>query len=359
MTRYVFRRILLSIPVLLGIVLLVFTLARVIPGNPCVDALGERATPVQVADCKVRFGLDQPIYVQFGRYLQQLAGGDLGTSFRQHQPVTDLIIQRLPTTIELSFYALLFALLVGIPLGIVSAYRRNSKADVGSMLIANLGISTPIFVLGLLLAFLFAIVLKGTAIALPPGGRLSPGIVVKPLTDVWGIFHGATGPLKGVLDFISGIYTVSALVTFQWTALGDAVRHLILPAVALGTIPMAIIARITRSSLVDVMGRDFVRTAHAKGLRDWLVLTRHALPNAMLPVVTIIGLQVGLLLSGAVLTETIFNIAGVGRELVDAIESRDYQVVQGFVFVVAIIFMVVNLIVDVSYAYLDPRVRLS
>lgn len=359
MSRYILRRLVLSIPVLLGIVLLVFLLARVIPGNPCVDALGERATPDQIAQCQIRFGLDQPLYVQFAKYAQQLATGDLGTSFRFHVPVTDLVIQRLPLTVELSFFALMFAILVGVPLGVVSAYRRNSKTDVGAMLVANIGISTPVFVLGLISAYLFSVTFKGTFLALPPGGRLSPGVTVQPLSDVWAVFHGATGALAVVLDFISGIYTLTALVTFQWNGLIDAVRHLILPAVALGTIPMAIIARITRSSLLDVLGRDFVRTAHAKGLHDWLVLTRHALPNAMLPVVTIIGLQVGLLLSGAVLTETVFNLAGVGKSLVDAIQARDYQVVQGFVFVIAIIFMVVNLLVDVSYAYLDPRVRLS
>jgi ABC-type dipeptide/oligopeptide/nickel transport system permease component len=160
--------------------------------------------------------------------------------------------------------------------------------------------------------------------------------VVKPLSEVWGIFHGATGPLKSGLDFISGIYTLTALVTFQWNPFVDAVRHLILPAIALGTIPLAIIARITRSSLLDVMGRDYVRTARAKGLRDWLLLTRHALPNAILPVVTIIGLQIGLLISGAVLTETIFGLAGVGKSVVDSIESRDYVVIQGFTLMIAV-----------------------
>ena len=359
MARYVIRRLVLTVPVLLGVIFLVFVLARVIPGNPCVDALGERATPAQVADCQVRFGLNQPIWTQFIGYVRQIAGGDLGNSFRIHSPVMDLVVQRLPTTIELSFYALLFAVSVGVPLGIISAYRRNSKVDVSSMMLANVGISTPVFVLGLVLAFFFAIVLKGTFFSLPPGGRLSPGVVVKPLDQVWGIFHGATGAFAAILDFVSGIYTLTALITFQWNALVDAFRHLILPAIALGTIPMAIIARITRSSLLDVTGRDYVRTAHAKGLTNWLVLVRHALPNAMLPVITIIGLQVGLLLSGAVLTETVFSLSGVGSTLVTAIQSRDYQVVQGFVIVIAIIFMVVNLLVDISYAYLDPRVRLS
>ena len=359
MSRYIIRRLLLSLPVLVGVIFLVFVLARVIPGNPCVDALGERATIQQVSACQARFGLDKPIWTQFVIYLQQIATGDLGTSFQRHLPVTDLIIQRLPTTVELSFYALFFAISIGVPLGIVSAYRRGSKTDVASMVFDNLGFSTPVFVLGLVMAFLFAVVLKGTFFSLPPGGRLSAGVVVQPLDKVWGVFHGATGVLDAFLTFISGIYTLTALITFQWNAFIDAFRHLLLPAIALATIPMAIIARITRSSLLDVMGRDYVRTAHAKGLSNWLVLVRHALPNAMLPVVTIIGLQVGLLLSGAVLTETVFGLAGVGSTVVTAIGARDYSVVQGFVIVIAVIFMVVNLIVDVSYAYLDPRVRLS
>lgn len=359
MARYIVRRILVSIPVLLGVVLIVFALARSIPGSPCLATLGERATVAQCQQFAIRFGLDQPIPIQFVKYLQNLLTGDLGQSIKFRLPVTDLIIQRLPTTLELSVLALLFAVAVGIPLGIISAYRRNSKADVGSMMFANLGISTPVFVLGLMLAFFFAIVLKGTPFALPPSGRLSPGVSVKPLTEVWGIFHGAKGPLGNVLEFISGIYTLTALITFQWNALIDAFRHLILPAIALGTIPLAIIARITRSSLLDVMGRDYIRTSRAKGLGEWLVLMRHGFRNAILPVVTIVGLQIGLLLGGAVLTETVFNLAGVGKTVVDAIESRDYAVIQGFTLVIAIGFLAVNLIVDVSYAYLDPRIRLS
>jgi peptide/nickel transport system permease protein len=359
MTRFIVRRVLVSIPVLIGIVFLVFLLARVIPGSPCLATLGERATAEQCRQFAIRFGLDQPIPVQFVRYVQQVATGDLGTSIKFKQPVTELIIDRLPTTLELSFYALLFAISVGIVLGVIAAYRRNSKADVATMVIANLGISTPVFVLGLILAFTFAIVLRGTPLSLPPSARLSPGVTVKPLQDVWAVFHGATGPVKSTLDFFSGIYTLTALVTFQWNALVDSFRHLILPAVALGTIPLAIIARITRSSLLDVMGRDYVRTARAKGLRNWLLLTRHALPNAILPVVTIIGLQIGLLISGAVLTETVFGLAGVGKTVVDAIDGRDYVVIQGFTLMISIGFMIVNLIVDVSYAYLDPRIRVS
>jgi peptide/nickel transport system permease protein len=332
--------------------------ARILPGDPCVATLGERATREQCEQFAIRYGLDQPIHIQFIRYLQDVASGDLGTSVRFNKPVTDLIIQRLPTTVELSVYALTFAISLGVPLGIVSAYRRNSAADVGTMVFANVGFSTPVFVLGLMLAFLFGVALKGTPFALPPSGRLSSGVSVEPLVEVWGL-QGLEGLPRALLDFASGIYTLTALITFQWEALVDAVRHLILPAIALGTIPLAIIARITRSSLLDVMGLDYVRTARAKGLGDWPVLRRHALRNAILPVITIIGLQVGILLGGAILTETIFNLAGVGKTVFDAIDQRDYVVIQGFALVIAIGFLLVNLIVDVSYAFLDPRVRLG
>src|SRR3954453_16975019 len=215
MARYVVRRLLLAIPVLIGIVLLVFVLARVIPGNPCVDALGERATPAQVDACRVRFGLAQPIYAQFVTYLGSVATGNLGSSIKFHIPVTDLIIQRLPTTVELSFYALIFAISVGVPLGIVSAYRRNSKTDVGSMILANLGISTPVFVLGLLLAFFFAVVLKGTPFALPPSGRLSSGVDVRTFVEVFGL-QALQGPLRTMLDFLSGLLVPTAFLTGQF-----------------------------------------------------------------------------------------------------------------------------------------------
>ncbi len=359
MIRFVIRRILASIPVLFGILFLVFMLARVLPGNPCIAALGERATQAQCKEFEARYGLDQPLPLQFVSYLKQVASGDLGTSIKFNEPVTQLIVERLPTTIELTFYALVFATAVGVPLGIIAANRRNSKADVGTMVLANLGISTPIFVLGLLLAFIFAILLKGTWFALPPSGRLSPGTDIKTLSESWGLLSGVTGPGKAGLDFVSGIYTFTALVTFQWNGFIDATRHLILPAIALGTIPLAIIARMTRSSLLDVLGRDYVRTAHAKGQSDSGVLRHHALPNAILPVVTIIGLEVGFLLGGAVLTETIFGLAGVGKTAFDAITGRDYVVIQGFTLMIAIMFLVVNLIVDISYAFLDPRIRLD
>lgn len=358
MLQYIVRRVLTTIPILVAVVFLVFLVARVLPGDPCIGTLGERATPEQCRQFAIRFGLDQPLPVQFLRYAQGIMGGDLGVSIQYKLSVTDLIVQRLPTTVELTVYALLFAIVVGVPLGIISAYRRNSAADVGVMGIANVGISVPVFVLGLLLAYLFSIVLKGTPFALPPSGRLSPGMRLEPLAVAWGL-ESLEGMPRVVLDFISNIYTVTAVLTLNWEVLVDAVRHLILPAIALGTIPLAIIARITRSSLLEVMGRDYVRTARAKGVPDWGVLRRHALRNAILPIVTIIGLQVGLLISGAVLTETVFGLAGVGKTVTDAINSRDYVVIQGFTLVIAVLFLVINLLVDVSYAWLDPRVRLA
>lgn len=380
MTRFLVRRLLLSIPVLFGIVFIVFALARIIPGDPCVAALGERANPETCGVYAAAHGLDKAIIPglfrveshielrpaeipatltdnQFVIYLGEIARGDFGQSSKFGQPVTTLLLQRLPATVELGLYALLFAILVGIPLGIVSAYRRNSVVDVGTMMVANIGVSTPIFVLGLVLAFLFAVVLKDTPISLPPSGRLTAGTTVVPLAEAWGL-TGLGGPLRPIVDFVSNIYTVNALLTLNWSLLADALKHLILPAFALGTIPLAIIARMTRSSLLDELGLDYIRTARAKGLRDRRVVLRHGFRNALLPVVTVIGLQLGGVFGGAVLTETIFNLAGVGRAVTEAILSRDYAVIQGFTLVIALGFVVINLIVDVSYAFLDPRVRL-
>ncbi|HSL76749.1 MAG TPA: ABC transporter permease [Candidatus Limnocylindrales bacterium] len=356
MTRFIVRRLLVTIPVLFGIVFFVFALARLIPGDPCRAVLGERATDEVCDAFIVRYGLDQPIPVQFGLYVQQLASGDLGDSIKHSRPVTQLLIERLPTTIELTFWAMVLAIVVGVPLGLLSAIRHNSAVDVGTMVFANIGVSMPVFVLGLLLAFLFAITFKDTPLALPPSGRLSSGVTVRSLADVWGL-TGLTGLPRGLLDFLSGIYTISALITGQFGAWVDAMRHLILPAVALGTIPLAIIARITRSSLLEVLGQDYVRTARAKGLRERGVVLRHAARNALLPIVTVIGLQLGGLLSGAVLTETVFNLAGVGRTMFEAITGRDYVVIQGLTLMIAVFYVAINLIVDIAYGFLDPRVR--
>jgi peptide/nickel transport system permease protein len=358
MAGYIARRLLLSIPALFGIVVIVFVLARVLPGDPCSQALGERATQEACATYAARTGLDQPIHVQFVRYLEQLAQGDLGDSLRYNRPVTELLADRLPVTIELAAYALLFAIVAGIGLGLAAALRRNSKTDVGSMMVANLGVSIPVFVLGLMLQFVFAVALRGTFLALPPSGRLSPGLRFETIPEAWGL-EWLEGFPRAVLDFLSNIYTFNFLVTLQLEPLVDATRHLILPAIALGTISLAIIARITRSSLLEVLGLDYIRTARAKGVPEPRVVRGHAMRNAMLPVITVVGLQMGLLFAGAILTETIFNLTGVGRTLYDAIVGRDYVVVQAFTLLIALGYVVVNLVVDVSYAFVDPRVHLS
>jgi peptide/nickel transport system permease protein len=358
MTRFLIRRLLSGIPVILGVAAIVFILARVIPGDPCHAALQEKANPATCSAFNQRFGLNEPIPVQFALYLRDLATGNLGESIKTGQPVTEIIVQRMPTTVELTVYALLFAVAVGMTLGIISAYRRNSAADVGTMFVANLGVSIPVFVLGLLLAYVFAILLKDSALTLPPSGRLSAGTRPESIAQAWGI---ATlgGPPRTILDFFSNMYTINGLVTLNGSLFFDALRHLILPAVALGTIPMAIIARMTRSSLLEVLGQDYVRTARAKGMRPRIVLFRHGLRNALLPVVTVIGLSVGALLSGAVLTETIFGLPGLGRTIYESITGRDYIVIQGMGLVVAIVYVLVNLVVDFSYGFLDPRVRVS
>lgn len=365
MTQYIVRRLLLSIPALLGIVFIVFAIARLLPGDPCLSALGERATEAICNAFNERFGLNEPIHIQFLLYLGQLARGDLGDSIRYGRPVAEILIERLPTTIELAVYALLFASVLGVVLGLISALRRNSRTDVTTMFGAILGVSIPIFVLALILQFIFAVALPsltqewfGVRIGLPPSGRLSPGIQFETIPQAFGL-EDLQGLPRAVLDFLSGILTFNFLITFQWEQLVDAVRHLILPVIALGTISLAIIARITRSSLLEVLGLDYIRTARAKGVSDRNVLRKHAFRNAMLPVVTIIGLQLGLLLAGAVLTETVFNLTGVGRTMYDSIVGRDYIVVQAFTLIIALIYLTVNLVVDISYAFLDPRIRLK
>lgn len=358
MVQFVIRRLLVSIPALFGVIFIVFVLARLLPGDPCLAALGERATDEICDAFNDRYGLNEPILVQFALYLRGLAAFDLGESIRYGRPVTEILIERLPTTIELAFYALLFASVVGITLGLAAALRRNSKTDVTTMMAATLGVSIPIFVLALLLQYVFAVALRGTPLALPPSGRLSPGQQFETIPQAWGL-ENLEGIPRVVLDFLSNIYTVNFVITLQIDPLIDAVQHLILPVIALGTISLAIIARITRSSLLEVLGLDYIRTARAKGVSDRNVLRKHAFRNAMLPVVTIIGLQLGILLAGAVLTETIFNLTGVGKTMFESITGRDYIVVQAFTLIIAVIYLSVNLIVDVSYAFLDPRIRLK
>lgn len=359
MIQYILRRIFASIPVLFGILLVTFILARVIPGDPCRAILGEKATDA-VCDRFIREkGLDKPIPEQFLIYMSEIFHGDFGQSIRLGLPITRLLAERLPTTVELSFSALIISMIVGIPLGIISAVKHNSWIDVVTMVWANTGVSMPVFWLGLMLAYIFSLVLKDTPFWLPPSGRISPGIPNDPFFQVWGLTLPETGFLTGLLVFISRMNILNTLLSANWVAFKDSVNHLILPAVALGTIPMALIARMARSSMLDVLGQDYIRTARAKGLAYRNVILKHAFRNSLLPLVTVIGLSLGGLLGGAVLTETIFGLSGVGRTLYEAITARDYGIVQAFTVVIAVFFVVLNLLVDVSYAYLDPRIRLN
>jgi peptide/nickel transport system permease protein len=332
MLTYVIKRILGVIPVLLCVSMLVFGFLRLIPGDPALVMLGERATPANIARVREQLGLNKPLYEQYLTFLGNALRGDLGRSVLRQEPVTQEILRRFPATIELALAALLFAIAVGIPAGVISAVRRGSWFDSSSMLVALTGVSMPIFWLGLMLIYLFAVVLH----LLPTGGRLDAGTQLAPITN---------------------LVLVDSLLRGNIPVFIQGFRHLLLPALALGTIPMAIIARMTRSSMLEVLGQDYIRTAHAKGLMARTVVVRHALRNAWLPIITVVGLQVGLLLSGAILTETVFSWPGIGRWLVDAIYARDYPIVQGVTLVIALIFVVVNLSVDILYALVDPRIR--
>lgn len=359
MIQYSIRRLLSAIPVVFGVLLVTFALVRALPGEPCTAIYGEKATPEVCERFNREKGLDEPIPVQFLIYLQDIAQGDFGESIRFKRPITTILLERLPLTLELSLMAVTFALIIGIPAGLIAATRRNSVADVGTMIGANVGVSMPVFWLGLMLAYVFALLLKDTPLALPPTGRLTAGLAPTPFYEVYGWELQEGGLLTSFLTFISNMYILNSILAFEWFILIDSLKHLILPAIALGTISMAIIARMTRSSMLEVLGQDYVRTARAKGLKQRKVVLKHAWRNALLPVVTIVGLQLGLILSGAILTETVFGLAGVGRALFEAITARDFPIIQGFVVVIAIGYVTLNLLVDLSYAILDPRIRLD
>ena len=332
MLSYIIKRVLGVIPVLLCVSMLVFGFLRLIPGDPALIMLGERATEENIARVREQLGLNRPVYEQYLTFLGNALRGDLGRSVLRQEPVAQEILRRFPATIELALAAILIAIMVGIPAGVISAVRRGSWFDGTSMLVALTGVSMPIFWLGLMLIYLFAVVLH----LLPTGGRLDAGTQLAPITN---------------------LVLVDALLRWNIPVFVEGLRHLLLPALALGTIPMAIIARMTRSSMLEVLGQDYIRTAHAKGLMGRTVVIRHALRNAWLPIITVVGLQVGILLSGAILTETVFSWPGIGRWLVDAIYARDYPIVQGVTLVIALIFVVVNLSVDILYALVDPRIR--
>jgi peptide/nickel transport system permease protein len=334
MLRFVVRRLLLLVPILVGLSILVFFWIRALPGGPAAALLGERATPQAVAAIRHQYGLDKPIYVQYAKYAKQLVTLNFGNSSTSREPVSTEFKRRFPATVELAVAAGFFSILFGIPLGFFAAKRYQGLVDHTSLVISLVGISTPIFFLALILKYIFAVKLGW----LPSVGRISPLIDTPHPTN---------------------FYLIDAIYSLDFGAFVDVGKHLVLPAIALGSIPLAIIARITRAAVLDVQNEDYVRTARAKGLPPITVDYRHVLRNAMLPISTIIGLQVGLLLSGAVLTETVFAFPGIGSWLVDAIKARNYPVIQGGVMFVAIIVVFVNLIVDVSYGILNPKIRLS
>ncbi|MCW5878524.1 MAG: ABC transporter permease [Anaerolineales bacterium] len=360
MIQYIVRRVLLAIPVILGILVVTFLIARAIPGDPCRSALGERATEAACEAFNQRMGLDQPVLVQLGIYMRQiLLEGDFGSSIRYSRPVSLMLIERLPVTLELGVSALILAVMVGIPAGILSAVKRNSRIDVAAMVGSNIGVSMPVYWLGLMLAYVFSIFLKDTPFWLPPSGRLTAGVIAAPFYKVWDwqLVSGSLGAQAA--DFFSNLVLFNSFITGQWHVFSDGIKHLILPAVALSTIPLAIIARITRSSMLDVLGAEYVRTARAKGLAERAVILKHALRNALLPIITVVGLQTGTLFAGAVLTETIFSFSGVGRALFDAITGRDFPVIQAFTVVIAVGYVAINLIVDICYAFIDPRIKIE
>jgi peptide/nickel transport system permease protein len=334
MLKFVVRRLLLLVPILLGLSILVFIWIRALPGGPAEALLGERATKESIAQIERQYGLNKPVYVQYLSYLKTTARGDLGTSITTRRPVTDELKQRFPATIELTIAAMLFSLVLGIPLGFIAAKRYGTSLDHASLVLSLLGVSIPVFFLAILLKYVFAVKLG----LLPTVGRISA------LTD---------------LNHPTNFYLLDALLAGDLNAFWDVLKHLLLPAVALGSIPLAIIARITRAAVLDVQNEDYVRTARAKGLSPRVVDERHIFRNALLPIVTIIGLQAGLLLSGAVLTETVFAFPGMGTWLVDAIKARNFPVLQGGILFVSLVFVLVNLLVDVMYAVINPRIRVS
>jgi peptide/nickel transport system permease protein len=332
MTRYILRRLVLVVPTLFGILTAVFVLLQLIPGDPAIALAGEKATPAQMEKIRDAYGLNQPLPVQYAYYIKAAATLDFGRSLRTNQPVSKELRQFFGATIELSIAALLVALLVGVPLGVLAATRRNTSLDYGSMIFALIGISTPVYWAGIVLIYLLSFRLG----IFPIAGILDSGIKLRHIT------YG---------------YVTDSILTGNWRALRSSLHHLLLPAFVLSTIPMAIVARMTRSSMLEVLGQDYLRTARAKGLRERLVILRHALKNALIPVVTVIGLQFGGLLSGAFLTETVFARPGVGRYVVTAIGARDYPVIQAVALLIAVLFVLINLAVDLIYAFLDPRIH--
>ena len=331
MTQYLIRRLLLAIPVLFGVTFFAYTMV-LLTGDPAAALAGEHLTPEIREAVREKLGLDDPLPVQYFRFLGRIFQGDFGSSITSRIPVAVELRQFFPATIELALAAMIIAVVVGVPLGMIAGYKHNSFADLGTTFGALVGVSMPIFWLALMLLWIFGLKLGW----FPTGGRISSSVD---------------------LQTVTGLYILDSILTLNIPALLDSLHHIALPAIALATIPTAFIARITRSAMLDVLGENYVRTARAKGVEEKSVVSRHALKNAMLPVITVIGLQLGFLMTGAILTETIFAWPGMGRWVVNAIVARNFPVVQTGVMVFALIFVFVNLAVDVSYGWFNPRIR--
>lgn len=334
MLRFTVRRLLQLIPILLGLSIILFAWIRALPGGPAVALLGERATPERIAQINELYGLNDPVWQQYLKFLGRALRGDLGVSVKSQRPVMEEWLDRFPATIELAVTAGFIAIVIGVPLGYLAARKHGGWVDNFAVMGSLLGVAIPVFFLAYMLKYVFAVQLGW----LPASGRQDPRLFS---------------------DHPTGFYVLDGIITGRPDAAWDAFLHLILPAVALASIPLAVITRITRASVLDVVNEDYVRTAEAKGLTQRTISRRHVLRNALLPVATVIGLQVGLLLAGAVLTETVFSFGGIGRFLVESIEGRDYAVIQGFILIIAVIVVLVNLIVDISYGLIDPRVRVQ
>jgi dipeptide transport system permease protein len=335
MLRFLLTRVSLVIPTFIGVTLLTFALIRLVPGDPIELLVGERdIDPKRHAELRADLGLDKPLMTQYGIYISGVVKGDLGRSIVTKEPVLNEFLTLFPATIELSVCAIFFAILIGLPVGILAAVRRGTVFDYASMTVSLTGYSMPIFWWALLLILFFSVILHWT----PVSGRISAMFWVEP---------------------VSGFMLIDSLLSDEEGAFKSAVRHLILPSIALGTIPMAVIARMTRSSMLEVLNEDYIRTARAKGLAPWRIVWLHALRNALIPVITVIGLAVGILFAGAILTETIFAWPGVGKWLVESVRRRDYPALQGGVLLVATVVMGVNLIVDILYGVINPRIRHS
>jgi peptide/nickel transport system permease protein len=334
MLRFVLRRLALMVPVLVGLSILLFAWVRALPGDPARALLGQRATPEGIARVNEAYGFDEPVLAQYLAYVKALLTGDFGRSIQDGRSVLETFIEKFPATVELGLTALMIAVVVGVPLGYYAARHQGRFLDTTIVSGSLLGVVTPVFFLAILLKLVFANWL----------GWLPTSLRQDPRLDA---------------THITNFYVLDGILTREWDAAWDAIVHLVLPAVALATIPLAIIVRITRAAVSEVLNEDYVRTAESKGLTQRVISRRHILRNALLPVVTTIGLQAGLLLSGAVLTETVFSFNGVGEYLFDAIGSRDYPVLQGFILFIALIYALINLAVDMTYGIIDPRVRVS